>query len=77
MIEYGLGKQCSLDLEYTGVGPQAYGFIFLAPSARPLHYGGVASEASNKGSRLVAYSADGKPAGLTPYQEPRWASGAR
>jgi hypothetical protein len=75
VVEYGLGKQCSLDLEYAGVGPQAYGFIFLMPSARPLHYGGIALEASDKGSRLVAYSADGKPAGLTPYQGPRWASG--
>ena len=75
VVEYAVGKQCSLELEQTGVGKDAYGFVFLAPSLRPLHYGGIALEASNKGSRLVAYSADGKPAGLTPYQGPRWSSG--
>ncbi len=75
VVEYALGKQCSLDLEFTGMGTEAFGFVFLAPSARPLHYGGIALEASDKGSRLVAYSADGKPAGLTSYQGPQWSSG--
>ena len=49
--------------------------MLRAPSTRPLYYGGVALEASDKGSRLVAYSADGKPAGLTPYRGPQWSSG--
>ena len=75
VVEYAVGKQCSLDLEHTGVGKDAYGFVFLAPATRPLHYGGVALEASDKGSRLVAYSTDGKAAGLTPYQGPAWSSG--
>ena len=75
VVEYALGRQCSLDLEYTGAGTEAYAFVFLAPSTRPLYYGGIALETSDKGSRLVAYSADGKPAGLTPYQGSQWSSG--
>jgi len=75
VVEYAVGKKCGLSAEITGWGKEAYVFLFLAPSARPLFWGGVAIEVSDKGTRLVAYSDKGQPAGLTPYQDPKYVSG--
>ncbi|MCY3017464.1 MAG: alpha/beta fold hydrolase [Planctomycetota bacterium] len=75
VVEYAVGEKCSLSAEITGFGQEAYAFLFLAPSARPLFWGGVAVEVSDKGARLVAYSDKGQPAGLTPYQEPKYVPG--
>ncbi|HOX07968.1 MAG TPA: hypothetical protein PK280_16330 [Planctomycetota bacterium] len=73
VVEYALGEQCSLEFEFTGKGREAWGFLFLAPSVRPGVGGAVGLELSDKGARLAAYSVDGRPSGLTPYREPKWA----
>jgi hypothetical protein len=76
VVEYAVGEKCSLSAKITGSGKEAYVFLFLASSARPLYWGGVAVEVSDKGSRLVAYADHGRLAtGLTPYHEPRFVSG--
>jgi hypothetical protein len=76
VVEYAVGDKCSLSAEITGSGTEAYVFLFLAPSVRPLFGGGVAVEVSDKGSRLVAYAGKGRQAtGLTPYHEPGFVSG--
>jgi hypothetical protein len=75
VVEYAVGDPSSLSLEYTGCGKEAFLFLFLAPSSRPLYQGALGLEVSAKGSRLVAYPEVGQPAQLTPYQEPKWVSG--
>lgn len=75
VVEYAVGDACSLSLDFTGQGKEAYAFLLLGPASQSLWRGTVGLEVSDKGTRLVAYSADLKPAGLTPYQEPRWAEG--
>jgi hypothetical protein len=75
VIEYAVGTHGSLSAEIAGSGTEAYVFVFLAPSSRHLFRGSVALEVSNQGARLAAYSEAGQAAGLTPYQEPKWASG--
>jgi hypothetical protein len=67
VVEYAVGERCSLSAEIAGAGKEAYVFLFLAPSARPLFHGGIAVEVSDKGARLSAYPEKGPPAGLTPY----------
>jgi len=74
-VEYAVGDACSLSLDFTGQGKEAYAFLLLGPASQALWRGTVGLEVSDKGTRLVAHSADLKPAGLTPYQEPRWADG--
>lgn len=75
VLEYALGSQCSLSLEFTAQGKEAWAFLLLAPSARPRYCSAVGLELSEKGARLVSYSEDGKPSALTPYREPKWAEG--
>ncbi len=75
VIEYALGKKCGLRADITGRGGQAWAYLFLSPSARPLYRGGFAVEVSPQGSRLVWYPLDGAAIGLTPYGSPKWTAG--
>ena len=75
VVEYAVGDACSLRFDFSGKGKEAYAFLLLGPARQALWCGTVGLEVSDKGMRLVAYSADLKPTGLTPYQEPCWAEG--
>ena len=75
VVEYALGKKCGLRAEITGRGEQAWAYLFLSPSTRPLYRGGFAVEVSPQGSRLVWYPLEGTAMGLTPYGGPKWTAG--
>jgi hypothetical protein len=75
VIEYALTPQCSLSLEFTGQGNEAFAFLLLAPSARPLCQGAIGLELSEKGARLLAHPIEGAATGLTPYRALQWSAG--
>ena len=75
VIEYALGKKCGLRAEITGRGEQAWVFLLLSPSGRPLYRGGFAVEVSPQGTRLVWYPLEGTAIGLSPYGGPKWTAG--
>ena len=68
VVEYAVGKKCSLAATITGKGKDAAIFLFLAPSQREQYYGGIAIEVGPEGRRLVAYPEKKTPKGLTPYE---------
>ena len=68
VVEYAIGTSCSLSAIVTATGPNASVCLFLAPSQRPLGWGGVALDVSDRGVRLAAYSEKGAAKELTPYQ---------
>ena len=68
VVEYAVGRQCSLSATITGKGKNAIICFMLAPSNRPQYYGGIAIEVDPKGMRLVANLKEGEKVGLTPYQ---------
>lgn len=68
VVEYAVGKQCSLSATIAGKGKDAAIFLLLAPSLREQYYGGIAIEVGPEGRRLVAHDEKGVAIGLTPYQ---------
>lgn len=74
-VEYAVGRQCSLSLEFTSRGDRAHACLLLAPSARPGRRGGIGLAVSDKGARLVRYSDQGDETALTPIRDPKWTTG--
>lgn len=74
-VEYAVGRQGSLSLDFTSQGDRAHACLLLAPSARNGRSGGVGLELSDQGARLVAYSDKGAGTALSPVREPKWAAG--
>lgn len=75
VVEYAVGTECALELTFSSVGKEAYGFLLLGPSTQPLFHHSVGLEVSSAGSRLVAYADDATPIPLTGYASPTWEPG--
>ncbi|MDO5552633.1 MAG: hypothetical protein Q4G68_02615 [Planctomycetia bacterium] len=76
VVEYAVGKICSLEYDFRSWGDEAWAIIGLGPSDLPLLNGSLFFEMSPTGCRFVATDADGGQTQLVKAEEnaPRWSS---
>lgn len=79
VIEYAVGKNCSLEFDFRSEGKESWGIVGLGASDLPMLNGAIFFELSPNGCRFVAVDRDGAQ---TPIAEagtdaPRWESGKK
>ena len=75
VVEYAVGRQCTLNASITGYGSEAYLCLGLGPSAQPLLQGAVCIEVTEGGARLAYVDTNGSVQGLTKFVAVQFASG--
>ncbi len=75
VVEYAIGNQASLALDFTSWGDSAYGYLLLAPGDRPGREGAIGLEISAQGSRIVSWPSGEAMRSITPVNGPRWREG--
>jgi len=75
VVEYAIGRQGSLTLDFTSWGDQAYAFLMLAPDDRPGREGAFGLELSDQGARLVSCPPGAPMKPLTAMRGPHWTAG--
>ncbi len=76
-IEYALGKQCSLEFDFTSYGELSYAFASIGPSETPNMFRTLYFEINPDGAKLVAYKDSEERHVLAEKPEPKWEPGKK
>ncbi len=75
VVEYAIGRQGSLALDFTSWGDQSHAYLLLAPADRSGREGAFGLELSDHGARLVSCPPGAPMKPLTSIGGPHWRAG--